>query len=59
MTDDSAFEQAAGQLRQFPHSGKRGLVAGPRAFLTDPSDCVFHDVGGSEHFRLTIVHTSR
>lgn len=59
LSIDGAFEQAAIQLTEFPHSGKLGLIEGTRELLPHSSYRMIYEVSGGALFILTIVHTSR
>lgn len=59
LSIDTAFEQAATQLGQFPYSGKIGLVIGTRELLPHPSYRLVYEVGDSHVDILAIIHTSR
>lgn len=56
---DQAFSEALVLLRDFPMSGREGLVAGTRELIGHPSYRLVYEIFGETVWILALVHTAR
>lgn len=56
---DQAFSDARLFLRDFPMSGREGLVAGTRELIPHPSYRLVYEIFGETIWILALVHTAR
>lgn len=56
---DELLSEAASKLREFPYSGRPGLIAKTRELLPHRSYRIVYEVDGEVVRILNIIHTSR
>lgn len=56
---DALFDDAAGQLGEFPHLGHPGDLPGTREILPHRSYRLVYEIRDGTVFVLTLIHTAR